>query len=460
MSDVLTQILASKQTRLSRGEYAPRGGTERPTDGAAFVASLTAPGTRIIAEFKAKSPSAGEILSNPDGKVESFALSYRRGHAAAISVVTEEDHFGGRPSWLPRMKAMSGLPVLMKDFVIDERQLDFAVSLGADAVLLIARALHGETLGKLRSAARDRGLAVVVEAHGALEIRQAAALEPEVLGVNARDLASFQTDLGSLEAIGEGDPAGSREAGGERHSQPGGHREARARRLSGVPRGRSAPARRRPRGRAAEPARMTAVKVCGLTRAEDVAAACALGAAYLGFNFVGSSPRRVTPAAARQLGEGASRGVLRVGVFGRDEVATVAETAAAAGLDLVQLHVMLTEELVAGSPVPIIAVARPSGDAFNVPRGELLVRCHAVLFDPSEGTGAPLDPGRVAEASWPVPVFVAGGLTPENVGAVIRRLRPAAVDVASGVESAPGVKDRDKLERFFAAVREADGEAS
>jgi phosphoribosylanthranilate isomerase len=100
-----------------------------------------------------------------------------------------------------------------------------------------------------------------------------------------------------------------------------------------------------------------------------------------------------------------------------------------------------------------------SGGAFAVPRREILVRCHAVLFDPSEGAGEPIDPGRVEEASWPVPVLVAGGLTPETVADVIRRLRPAGVDVASGVESAPGVKDRGKVERFFAAVKEADGSA-
>ena len=208
MSDAFAQILAAKQTRLSRGEYAAFGAAARPTDGAAFVASLREPGTRIVAEFKAKSPSAGEILVGADGKVESFALLYRRGHAAAISVVTEADFFGGKPEWLSRAKSISGLPVLMKDFIVNERQLDFAVSLGADAVLLIVRALGEKELATLRTAARERGLAAVVEAHGAVEIRQAAAVEPEVLGVNARDLTSFQTDLAALAAMGKEIPPG------------------------------------------------------------------------------------------------------------------------------------------------------------------------------------------------------------------------------------------------------------
>jgi indole-3-glycerol phosphate synthase len=206
--DALTQILAAKQTRLSRGEYAPFGVPARPTDGARFIASLREPGIRVIAEFKARSPSAGEILSGADGKVESFALLYRRSHAAAISVVIEQDFFGGKPDWLPRAKSISGLPVLMKDFIVSERQLDFAVSLGADAVLLIVRALSPKDLAALRAGARERGLAAVVEAHGAVEIRQAAAVEPDVLGVNARDLTTFKTDLSSLAAMAAEIPPG------------------------------------------------------------------------------------------------------------------------------------------------------------------------------------------------------------------------------------------------------------
>ena len=210
MSDVLERILASKRARLNRGEYS--GGSKlssrAATNGARFVASLSEPGPRIIAEIKAKSPSAGEILPGADGKVETFALLYRRGRAAAISVVVEEDHFGGRPEWLPRAKDISGLPVLMKDFVVDERQLDFAVALGADAVLLIIRALPDAELAALARAARERGLAVVAEAHDEAEIVRAATLAPDVIGVNSRNLTTFQTDVGILEALAGKVPSG------------------------------------------------------------------------------------------------------------------------------------------------------------------------------------------------------------------------------------------------------------
>ncbi len=208
MKGVLDRILADKRLRLARGEYAAGEPAMRSSDGARFVSSLSEPGTRIVAEFKARSPSAGEIVAGADGKVETYALAYRRGRAAAISVVAEQDHFGGRPEWVTRAKRISGLPVLMKDFVLSERQLDFALSLGADAVLLVVRALSERELAELRRGASERGLAVVVEAHGADEIPRAAAVLPDVLGVNARDLGTFENDLATLEPLAREIPEG------------------------------------------------------------------------------------------------------------------------------------------------------------------------------------------------------------------------------------------------------------
>jgi len=198
---VLDRILADKRARLERGEYLPAGSAAVPSNGPRFVAALREPGARIVAEIKRRSPSAGEILADADGRLETIALEYRRGRAAALSIVIEQDHFDGRPEWLSRARGISGLPVLMKDFIISERQLDFAASLGADAVLLIVRALTDAELERLAEGARRRGLAAVVEAHDAGEIRRACAVGPDVVGVNARDLATFATDLASLESL-------------------------------------------------------------------------------------------------------------------------------------------------------------------------------------------------------------------------------------------------------------------
>lgn len=208
-ADILDRILADKRARLTRGEYAPAPArSSAAPDGKRFVASLSEPGVRIVAEIKHCSPSAGEIVHGMEGKVESFALAYRRGHAAAIAVVTEEDHFGGNPAWVARVRRISGLPVLMKDFVLSESQLDFAASLGADAVLLVVRALSDTELAAFARGARQRGLAAVVEAHDADEIARAAAVGPDVLGVNARDLATFGTDLSGMEKLAAAIPPG------------------------------------------------------------------------------------------------------------------------------------------------------------------------------------------------------------------------------------------------------------
>lgn len=203
---------------------------------------------------------------------------------------------------------------------------------------------------------------------------------------------------------------------------------------------------------------MTRVKICGLTRPEDVELACELGAAYVGFNFVEGSPRRVSPETARELADATAPGVLRVGVFKTEGADAISRAAELARLDLVQLHRPLTLAELESAPVPLIAVARSERDARADPPLPLVARCHAILLDSSEGSGRALDPARLRPGRWPVPVFVAGGLDAESVGAVIRAVRAAAVDVASGGESAPGIKDRSKLTRLFEAVREADAE--
>ncbi|HYN40720.1 MAG TPA: indole-3-glycerol-phosphate synthase, partial [Thermoanaerobaculia bacterium] len=220
---ILAEILAARRRRLAAGELSPRGAAVIPSDGRRFLASLRAAGPRVIAEIKHRSPSAGPMLaggrsSQPSGPADGLdgvssaigavARGYRRAGAAAISVVTEPDFFGGDLAWLPEVKRISGLPVLMKDFVVDEVQLDLALSLGADAVLLIVAALEDEVLARLHAAARGRGLAVLVEAHDEEEVGRALAAGAEVVGLNARDLRTFQVDLDRIVALGARLPSG------------------------------------------------------------------------------------------------------------------------------------------------------------------------------------------------------------------------------------------------------------
>jgi len=203
---------------------------------------------------------------------------------------------------------------------------------------------------------------------------------------------------------------------------------------------------------------MTAIKVCGLTRASDVELCRALGAEYLGFNFSAKSPRRVDPDRLSRL-LAASGDARRVGVFVDEPAPAVRRAVEAMKLDAVQVH----RELVPGDlelGCPVIAVARVSGVETRLPDPGLLLRCRAVLFDTADsgrpgGTGIAFDWSVLAGRRLPVPLGIAGGLNAGNVGRAIAVVRPDFVDVASGVESAPGVKDPGKIRAFFAAVADA-----
>lgn len=205
---------------------------------------------------------------------------------------------------------------------------------------------------------------------------------------------------------------------------------------------------------------MTDVKICGLTRPEDVRLAAELGAASIGFNFAAGSSRRVSLDRARELALAAPEGVLRVGVFVGEDESFISEAIEAGRLDLVQLHRPLgaADERIDAPLVAVVHVGREPPAPFS---SAWRARCRALLFDSerpsrSGGTGTCFDWALVSGHDWPLPVWLAGGLTPENVSAAVRRVRPEAVDTASGVESAPGVKDPDRMARFFEAVREAD----
>ena len=202
------------------------------------------------------------------------------------------------------------------------------------------------------------------------------------------------------------------------------------------------------------------VKICGLTRAEDVRKAVGLGASYLGFNFARQSPRRLDPEAAPAVAGASGERVPRVGVFVDEDAGYVSRCIQAAGLNCLQFHRSLTESDF-GFGLPVIGVSLVWEDGPRWPAPELLRRCHALLFD-TGGTGHPGGTGKafawhlLAGRETPVPLWLAGGLNASNVADAIRAVRPALVDVASGVESAPGVKSPERMEQFVRAVRRAD----
>jgi len=174
-----------------RAAAAPQG---RP-----FLAHPLGQTVGVVAEIKRRSPSQGAI--RPDLDPVSHARAYARGGAVAISVLTDEAHFGGSLEDLSHVAAAVELPVLRKDFIIDELQLLEARAAGASAVLLIVRVLGAKRLAELSAAARAQGLGVLVEVHAADELDAALAARPAAVGVNARDLATFTVDLGDAEGV-------------------------------------------------------------------------------------------------------------------------------------------------------------------------------------------------------------------------------------------------------------------
>jgi len=176
-------------------------GDDRP-----FREALVRPGLSLIAEFKRRSPSAGEISATAtvDGQVE----AYERGGAAALSVLTDERHFGGSLEDLRDARAACDLPILRKDFIVDPYQLYEAAVNGADAVLLIVRALDEGGLRSLYEEARGLDLDCLVEVHDAGELERALELDADVIGVNNRNLDAGTVDLATTYELMPDVPAG------------------------------------------------------------------------------------------------------------------------------------------------------------------------------------------------------------------------------------------------------------
>jgi indole-3-glycerol phosphate synthase len=165
---------------------------ERP-EGRPFSEALLGPGVSLIAEHKRRSPSAGMIREG--ATVEDIVQAYERGGAAALSVLTEPFHFGGSLDDLRAARAISELPVLRKDFIVDAYQLYESAAAGADAILLIVAALEPDLLYELLMEARALDLDALVEIHDERELEIALDVEADVLGINNRDLGDFSVDI-------------------------------------------------------------------------------------------------------------------------------------------------------------------------------------------------------------------------------------------------------------------------
>ena len=382
-----------------------------------FRDSLAQPGLTAIAEVKRRSPSAGDL--RPDADPAELAAAFELAGAAAVSILVDE-RFAGTVDDLRAARSAATLPLLAKGFFSEEAQLDELKAAGADAALLILRDLDDRRTAALTAHAAAIGLDTLVEAHDAAELDRAAALGADPIGINARDLSTFAIDREAQLALVSRAP-GDRVVIAESAVLSRAHgAEAELAGADAILVGTALMRATDPAARLRELISRPLVKVCGLTREEDVAVAAEAGADFCGFILVDASPRR----ADRVLP--VPDDVLPVAVFvGEPEDA---------GTELVQLY-------------PAEKGKVRGRDAVLLRRGECVARVVDLPWQSRDETH--FDRARAVEGR----VVLAGGLGPENVREAIDAVRPWAVDASSSLEAEPGIKDHDRVRAFVEAAR-------
>ena len=385
-----------------------------------FRDALAAPGLGAIAEIKRRSPSLGDI--RPDADPGPIAAAYAQAGAAAVSVLVDE-RFGGDWDDLRAARAATSVPLLAKGFFSTDDHLRVAREAGADAVLLLLRDLGDDEVRRLTGLAEELGLDTLVEAHDADELARAAALAAPVIGINARDLSTFAIDRSAqldLVAVGTALPHAPvvvAESGIRTRAQGAAAELAGA---DAILVGSALMQARDPAAKLEELLARPLVKVCGLTREEDVAVAAEAGADLAGFVLAPESPR-------------AAESVLPV----PDELLAVAVWVGEPGVTeaaLDQVHERI-EGAVRGRDGVLLRESTEVARVLDLPWQE---------DDPGHWDRAAAEPGRIV---------LAGGLAADNVAAAVAHVRPWAVDASSRLEAAPGIKDEAKVRAYVEAAR-------
>ncbi len=503
---ILKRITETRRERIAREGFTL--GADVPSQrktGQPIVPFFPGP----ICEIKRRSPSRGVISGNIDPVVH--AGRYREQGVRSISVLTEENFFDGSLQDLMNVKrSFPDLFLLRKDFLLEEEDIEISYRAGADAVLLIAAILSSEKLASLYTLSRELGLSALVEIHNSTECAAVrdAGIQPELMGINARNLDNFQVDLlaplllrrdipwpcnvvfesgifapeqvGLLMAhgfhsalVGEAavrrpDLAGELVQSFSTSSPPSRSPSPPAASSAS----KSSPPSRSPSPPAASSAsgvefwtaimnlketavKRPIVKICGICNSADARRAVDLGADVLGLVFA-DSPRRAPMALLDEL---ADVNVLKVAVC-TDAPNDELRNAFMKGLiHAFQYHGNESprECLERGLPFYKALRVREKADLsmiMNYPSPRVLVDAwddrHA------GGTGRRLNSKLARAAAAHKPLWLAGGLNPENVVSVIQDLRPELIDVSSGLELEPGKKDEKKLVSFFEELKDAD----
>jgi indole-3-glycerol phosphate synthase/phosphoribosylanthranilate isomerase len=381
-----------------------------------FTEALRRPGLGAIAEVKRRSPSAGDL--RPDADPAALAARFEQAGAAAVSILVDE-RFGGSIDDLRAAGAATELPLLAKGFFSSPAELEELREAGADALLLLLRDLDHQSAMELMQAARAFGLDALVEAHDSDELQRAVDLGADPIGINARDLSTFRIDRAAalqLVANAPEDRLVVAESGISSRAQGAAAELAGA---DAILVGSALMRAPDPAAKLAELISRPLVKVCGLTREEDVAVAAEAGADLAGFILAEESPRRA--ADVLPVPETVLSVAVHVGEY-EDR-----------GADLVQLYER------EGS--------HRARDAVFLRHGVPVARVLDLPWEQQDS--GHLERARQTDGR----VVLAGRLAADNVQAAIDAVHPWAVDAASRLEVEPGVKDHDKVRAYVEAAR-------
>lgn len=444
VKNVLGAIVAAKRAELAQryAEVSLDALRHRAQPSArSLAAAIARPGARFILEIKKASPSRGAIRADADPAA--IARGYA-GVADALSVLTDGNFFGGSLSDLAAARSQFDGPILAKDFFVDPRQVPEARIAGADAILVMLSVLDDEAARAMIAEARRFGMDALVEVHDEAEMRRALGLRAPLIGINNRDLRDLSIDLAATERLAALAP--------DRLlvSESGIVARSDVDRLAGHVDGFLVGSALMSAADPAEAARALIfgrVKLCGLNRPEDIAAAAP--ATFAGLIFVPESPRAVTIEQAERLATPRP-----VGVFRNAVIAEVVHAATRLGLHAVQLHGGEDEDYVSGLRRMLPEECEVWG-AVDAMTSLNRPGCDRLLFDHGPGgSGQSFDWAMVAGHPELPNALLAGGIGPANARAAMA-LGPYAIDVGSAVDQAPGVKSPAKIAALFDALRPA-----